>query len=152
VIARVLGRPVAEVQAQVPDLGRIGRGDAWAREEIAELKCTYGSRTDEDLSRVFGRSVAEVQRLSAELGLAKDKAFMRKLRGELATRMPRWSAGEMEILRASYSCESSLDIARRLGRSVKSVVTKAHHMGLVKSTGRLREMGRENVAGRYRGS
>jgi hypothetical protein len=149
VIARVLGRNVAEVQAQVLDLGRVQRGGAWAREEVAELKRIHGSRTDEDLSRVFGRSVAEVQRFSAELGLAKDKAFMRRLHGQQATRMPRWKAEELEVLRRSYAGESNLEIARRLGRSVKSIVSKAHHLGLEKSPERLSKMGCENVASRY---
>jgi len=152
VIARVLGRTVGEVQTQVLDLGRIQRSGAWTREEVVELKRIYGSRIDEDLSRVFGRSVSEVQRLAAELGLAKDKAFLRRLHGEPATRMPRWKAEELEVLKRCYAGESNLEIARRLGRSVKSVVSKAHHLGLEKSPARLSKMGCENVAGRYRSS
>ena len=42
VIARILGRNVDEVQAQIFDLGRIRDGSDWTRAEIA--------RTDEDLS------------------------------------------------------------------------------------------------------
>jgi len=149
VIARILGRTVAEVQAQIMDLGQIERGDDWTRAEIVQLKRIYGSRTDEDLSRVFGRSIDEVRRFSAELGLSKDKRFQRKLRGERATRMPRWKAEELEFLRASYADTANLDIARRLGRSVKSVLAKAQLLGLEKSPDRLRAMGRENVSARY---
>ena len=63
--------------------------------------------------------------------------------------MPRWKAEELAILRQDYAVESNLEIARRLGRSVKSVVSKAHHLALKKSDDRLREMGRENVKVRY---
>ena len=41
-------------------------------------------------------------------------------------------------------------MAQLLGRSVKSVVSKAHDLGLKKSEKRLETMGRENVELRYR--
>ncbi len=149
VIARILGRSVTEVQTQILDLGRLRRVDSWSRAEIAELKRIFGSRTDEDLSLSFGRSVEEIRRFAAENGLSKDKGFMRRLHGAQATRMPRWSAAELEILRTSYPVEANLDLAKRLGRSVKSVVSKAHTLGLKKSAERLQEMGRTNVSVRY---
>lgn len=152
VIARILGRAVADVEARILDLGRIQLGTPWTREEIKEFKRIYGTRTDEDLSRVFGRSIDEVRRLAADHGLCKDKAFMRKVRGAPATRMPRWKDEELELLRAIYPSAPNLDLAKRLGRSVKSVVSKAHLLGLEKSPDRLREMGRENVIARYRSS
>src|SRR6185503_19161575 len=144
-----LGRSVEEVQSQIFDLGRIqGRG-SWKRAEIAELKRIYGTRTDEDLSLIFGRSVEEIRRFSQEHSLSKDKAFVRKLRGEPSTRMPRWKEEELDFLRENYAIQPNLEIARRLGRTVKSVVSKAHHLGMKKSDDRLREMGRENVSSRY---
>jgi len=149
VIARILGRSVEAVQAQILDLGRIQRGGSWARAEIADFKRIFGSRTDEDLARIFGRSEEDVLRLAREHGLKKDKAFVRKLRGELSTRMPRWRPDELDLLRKRYATEPNLEIARELGRSVKSVVSKAHHLGLKKSGDRLREMGRVNVSLRY---
>lgn len=149
VIARVLGRPVQEVTERIFDLGRIKRDDSWPREELAEFKRIYGTRTDEDLSRIFGRSLEEIHTLAEEHALAKDKAFVRKLAGEAATRMPRWRDEELELLRRDYPVQSNLELARSLGRSVKSVVSKAHHLGLKKSTERLRTMGRENVSLRY---
>ena len=152
VIARILGRSEAEVQTQIMDLGRIQRGSDWSRAEIKQLKAIYGSRTDEDLALVFGRSVDEVRRLSAELKLSKDKGFLRKLRGERATRMPRWRNEELDLLRTHYASESNLELARRLRRSVKSVQSKAHQLGLEKSPDRLREMGLRNVSLRHRSS
>jgi DNA-binding NarL/FixJ family response regulator len=65
--------------------------------------------------------------------------------------MPRWNASELEVLRALYPTRSNLEIALELQRSVKSVVSKAHHLGLKKEIERLREMGRENVRLRYNG-
>jgi hypothetical protein len=49
-----------------------------------------------------------------------------------------------------YPKTANLDLAQKLNRSVKSVVSKAHNLGLKKEIERLREMGRENVGMRYR--
>lgn len=149
VIARILGRNVDEVRTQITELGRIKHDGSWTREEVAEFKRIYGTRTDEDLSRIFGRTMTDVQELAARHALAKDKAFVRKISGEASTRMPRWSQEELESLRREYPIQSNLEIARRLNRSVKSVVSKAHNLGLKKSSERLRKMGRENVSLRY---
>ena len=149
VIGRILGRSIVEVNERIFELGRIKRDGSWQREDLAEFKRIYGTRTDEDLSRIFGRSEDEIRRLADEHALAKDKAFVRKLVGEAATRMPRWRDEELDILRRDYPVQSNLELARTLGRSVKSVVSKAHHLGLKKSTERLRIMGRENVSLRY---
>lgn len=150
VIARVLGRRVEEVKKQIIELGRIRRNGLWTRDEVADFKRFYGTRSDEDLARIFGRSLAEIKRLAEEHALAKDKAFVRRMNGEASTRMPRWKPEELELLRREYSLRSNLEIARRLNRSVKSVVSKAHNLGLKKSSERLRMMGRENVSLRYR--
>jgi hypothetical protein len=66
--------------------------------------------------------------------------------------MPRWTEEEIAKLRDMYPGESNLHIAQVLARSVKSIVSKAHNMGLKKDPSRLREMGRENVSLRYRKS
>jgi len=149
VIARILGRPEADVAQQVMELGRIRTDRKWDRADVAELKKIYGTRTDQDLAAIFGRSVESIQEQAERLHLAKDKAFLKKLEGRGASRMPRWSEDEIALLRELYPKHPNLDIAARLGRSVKSVVSKAHHMGLKKDIARLREMGRENVSLRY---
>jgi hypothetical protein len=151
VIARILGREVAEVRAQIEDLGRIQHDGVWTREEVVDFKRIYGTRTDEDLARIFGRGIEAVRRLAEEHKLAKDKAFLRKLDGTTSTRMPRWTEAELEKLRAMYADHANLDIASALDRSVKSVVSKAHNLGLKKDSERLRAMGRENVSLRYSG-
>jgi hypothetical protein len=149
VIAMLLGRTPSEVQVQILELGRIQTNLRWTREEQQRLRRVYGTRSDEDLAAIFGRSVESVQRLARKLCLAKDKAYVRKIAGSGATRMPRWSSAELSVLREIYPHTPNLQIAQRLKRSVKSVVSKAHHLGLKKEPERLREMGRENVRLRY---
>lgn len=149
VIARVLGRTPEEVRKQITELKRLQSARRWTQEEIAELKRLYGRRSDEDVAIIFGRSLESIRKQARRLCLAKDKAFLRKLGGASATSMPRWSADEIERLTELYSSYSNLEIAQILDRSVKSVVSKAHHLGLRKHRARLQEMGRENVSRRY---
>lgn len=65
-------------------------------------------------------------------------------------KMPRWTVKQEALLRRFYADNPNSAVAKRIGRSVKSVVSKAHQMGLRKSKKRLREMGAENVRWRYR--
>lgn len=149
VIARVLQKPVEDVRARILELGRIQKGDVWTRDEVAEFKRIYGTRTDEDMARIFARSLDAIRAQARKHALAKDKAFLRRLKGEQSTRMPRWCENELEHLKNEYPRRSNLEIARMLDRSVKSVVSKAHNLHLKKSSDRLREMGQENVSLRY---
>lgn len=150
VIARILGRPVEEIRLRITELGRIEKSGSWSRREVAEFKKVYGTRTDQDLARIFGRSEEAVARMAKQLSMSKDKAFLRKLNhGQQSVRMPRWTDKELALLRELYPSQPNLAIAKRLGRSVKSVVSKAHNLGLKKSSERLRKMGRENVSLRY---
>jgi len=149
-LARILGRSPEDVERKVADLARVQSTARWSQDEVSSFKRLYGGRTDEDLAIVFGRSVDTVRRLAERLRLAKDKAFLRKLAGAPATRMPRWSRHEIERLKQLYPVLPNLEIAKKLERSVKSVVSKAHYLKLKKEPERLREMGRENVGLRYR--
>ena len=151
-IARVLGRPAADIERQIGRLAAVRRTGRWTSSELHRLKRLFGTRTDEDLARILGRPVEAIRRQAAKLALAKDKAFVRRLEGAPATRMPRWSKEQLELLARLYPTQSNLEIARSLERSVKSVVSKAHQLGLEKSEVRLREMGRENVRRRYTGA
>ncbi|MCP3917188.1 MAG: hypothetical protein GY711_16690 [bacterium] len=149
-IARILRRSPKDVQAHVAVLATVQHGGPWDPVEVAEFKRLYGSRSDEDLALVFGRSLQSIQEEAHQLCIAKDKAFLRKARGgKRASRMPRWREDELAVLRDMYAASSNLAIAKRLSRSVKSVVSKAHSLGLKKDPKRLREMGRENVSYRY---
>lgn len=149
VIASILGRKLDEVRGQIFELGRIRRQGSWSREEKTRLKQMYGRRSDEDLALILSRSVESVRRMAKELHLAKDKAFLKRTRPKQTTRMPRWTPEALEQLRVRYPQESNIELAAYLGRSVKSIVSKAHHLGLKKEVERLRQMGRENVRLRY---
>ena len=149
VIARILGRDESEVRKMVIELGRIQKAGHWTREETLHLKRVYGTRNDGDLAVIFGRDSGTIEQRAEVLCLAKDKAFLKKVNGKGATRMPRWSESELRLLRELYPATSNLVIAQRLNRSVKSIVSKAHHAGLKKDLERLREMGRQNVSLRY---
>lgn len=150
IIARIFGRAPADVAAQIEKFDDVQTDGDWAQEELADLKRLYGTRTDRNIARIFGRSEASVTAKATELCLAKDKAFVRKLSGEEATtRMPRWTAEEIEKLKGMYANFSNLEIAQALNRSVKSVVSKAHIIGLKKDPKRLQDMGRQNVSLRY---
>lgn len=151
VISLILGREEPEVREQIQELGRIQQSGRWSRDEVALLKRVYGTRTDDDLAVIFGRSVESIKRTATKLALAKDKAFVRRMSGTPTTRMPRWSDEEQDQLREMYPAMSNLEIAHALNRSVKSVVSKAHNLGLKKDPSRLRQMGRENVSLRYKG-
>jgi hypothetical protein len=149
VISRILGRPELQVEEKIIELGRIQTTQRWSRQETIRFKRIYGTRSDDDLAKIFGRTLEQVTKHAEKLCLAKDKAFLKKVAGKGATRMPRWSTAELDTLRELYPSTSNLDIAQRLGRSVKSIVSKAHHVGLKKDLDRLREMGRQNVSLRY---
>ena len=149
-IALRLARSKEDVQARIAELARVKRRGPWSGEELAELKRLYGSRTDEDLALIFGRRLRDVRRKAGELCMAKDKAFLRRRgNGRGPTRMPRWKPEELQTLQRLYPRHSNLEIAQRLNRSVKSVVSKAYHMQLKKDPARLIEMGKQNVQKRY---
>lgn len=150
-IARILARSEEDVNKQIVELARIRKAGPWSQQDLGLLKRIFGTRSDEDLAILFGRRIEEVQKEGETLCLGKDKAYLRrKSGGRQASRMPRWRAEELEILAEHYPSSSNLEIAHKLGRSVKSVVSKAHHLGLRKDPSRLREMGRQNVSLRYR--
>lgn len=150
-IARILARSEEDVNGQVAELARHRAIGPWTQDDLGILKRIFGTRSDEDLSILFGRRMEDVRVRAVELCLGKDKAFLRRRSGgKQITRMPRWQEEELEVLAQLYPARSNLEIAKRLGRSVKSVVSKAHHLGLRKDESRLREMGRQNVSLRYR--
>lgn len=57
---------------------------------------------------------------------------------------------EVDLLTRLYPDLPNDEIAAHLGRSASSVASKAHLMGLHKSSARLGEMGRRNALARHR--
>lgn len=109
------------------------------RDDTREFKRVYGTSRDRDLAEQFGISISQVKRLAVQLHLGKDKKRFP------CERMPRWTSEEVELLRSFYGYSSNDDVARKLKRTIKSVVAKAHNLGLKKHPERLQEMGRQNV-------
>lgn len=153
-LARMLGRTVEDLESKLVELATSLTGAPLSGPELILFKRQYGTRSDEDLAIIFGRTLDRILAEAGRLCLSKDKAYMRrKTSGSERTRMPRWTEPELQVLRQLYPGESNLQIAQQLGRSVKSVVSKAHNLGLKKDKARLEEMGRQNVRLRYdRGS
>lgn len=149
VMARRLRRTPGEVELRIRLLQGEVREHPWTSEERQRLKRDYGSRPDRDLSLILGQPVAAIRRMAEELRLAKDKTFLHRAEGVEHVRMPRWTEEQVTLLRELYPSRGNEEIARILGRSAKSVVSKANDLELKKSRERLREMGRENVRIRH---
>lgn len=150
IIGRIIGRSPAAVESRLVELATSLQDHALTVDEVVRFKRFYGTRSDEDLSIIFGRRLQVIRDLGKQLCLSKDKVFLRRASGgEAKTKMPRWTAVELDRLRELYPAMSNLDIAQELGRSVKSVVSKAHNLRLKKDKARLQQMGRQNVRLRY---
>jgi hypothetical protein len=148
-ISRALRVPEDLVQARLEALKAARSSRPWTHAEDRLLVEVYGHRHDEGLSLLFTRPVEDVQQRAKELAVAKDKAYRRAEFGASSTRMPRWTEEQYRILREMYPTFSNLEIARRIGRSLKSVTSTGHKLGLKKSEERMREMGKENIRHRY---
>lgn len=61
----------------------------------------------------------------------------------------KWSPSEITQLRRLYAKHSNQEIARRLGRSLSSVISQAFKLRLKKAPERLVRMGKENIAHRW---
>lgn len=149
VISKILRRSEQEIERKIQDLRGAVTQRPWTSDDLQLLKRYYGTRKDADVSVILGRPLERIQEKAGELCLAKDKAYQRRIGKAGKVKMPRWTAEEVAILTEMYPEHQNLDIARRLDRSVKSVVSKASDLGLHKSPERLRQMGRENVQSRY---
>lgn len=144
-IARRLGRKLNDVQKKAESLRAVKKSGSWDLNEINLLKQIYGTRTNKDLEIILSRSESSIQRKARILCLSKDKVFLKRSKGK-PFRMPRWTQEEVDQLRKLFSELPNLDLAKKMNRSIKSVVSKAHDLGLKKKKSRLRTMGRENVA------
>lgn len=108
-------------------------------EDLKEFKRIYGTSRDRDLAAQFGLTIEQVQERADEMCLGKDKKRFP------CHRMPRWSQEEEQRLRDLYPEMPNADIAAELGRTVKSIVSKANKLRLKKDPKRLEDMGRDNV-------
>lgn len=114
--------------------------DGWTPDAIKALRRSYGNTDNAALAEQLCVSLEELERKAAEFALSKDK---RTFKGRP---MPRWTPTQIEEFVRLYPKLSNIELALRIGRSTKAIVSKAHAMKLKKSEERLEEMGRENVS------
>lgn len=155
-IAMILGRTPEDVRAKLEELANQPKRGDWSHDEIKALKTFYGWRDDHALVVILQRTIEEIRAAAAQHRLSKDKAFLRRRAGEnvrAASRMPRWTPEQEKQLVELYPNLSNLQLAAQLGRSVKSIMSKANELKLKKSKELREAVGRRNVGVRYgRGS
>lgn len=110
---------------------------AWSTERVRELRRSYGSNDSEELAKQLDVSVRELEKKARELALAKNK---HRFKGNT---MPRWTADELETLGREYATTPSIELARKLNRSLKSVNSRARMLGLRKDVEYLSRVARE---------
>lgn len=148
--ARILKRPVLEVERKIKSFETEVKERPWTRESLATIKKFYGSRTNIDLELILGMPAKQIEDQAAKLSMAKDKKFSSSTIGVSAgTNMPRWTAEDVETLKRMHGTASNSEIAQHLGRTTKSITSKANALGLYKTAEHLRQMGRDNVDWRY---
>ncbi len=121
----------------------------WTIPETKKLRKIYGSKTKKDLVRILGRSIVSIESQAKRWQLAKDKVFVKRHFGAGVYKMPNWTSEEFKLLRKIYKDLPNLEVARRLQRSIGSVVSQANQLGLYKSAKRIKGMGQENIRGRW---
>lgn len=150
-IAALLGRQVADVTRRANALRAARRSSPWTHEEDLLLKRIYGTRKTRDLEVCLQRATADLEQRAFHLCLHKDKRFLRGVVPEGdGVRAPRWTEAEIAQLRSLYPDRDNLEIARAMGRSVISVANKAWQLGLHKGRKARQQIGRANVAFRFR--
>ena len=148
--ARIFKRPVLEIERKIKSFGTEVKERPWTRDSLATIKKLYGSRTNIDLELILGMPARHIKEKAVELSMAKDKKFSSSSIGDSAgTNMPRWTAEDVETLKRMHGTASNSDIAKHLGRTTKSITSKANALSLYKTPEHLRQMGRDNVDWRY---
>lgn len=143
-VARSLRIPLAQLDEEVARRRREPHVGDWSPDEDALLKIVYGTRTQDALEVVFQRRSEDIEARAAGFTLKKDKRFMaRAFVG--STVMPRWTDAEVARLRVEYPHKSNVELARMFGKSAKSVVSKAHALGLSKTRQHRARMSALNV-------
>ncbi|MCB9880726.1 MAG: hypothetical protein H6832_18335 [Planctomycetes bacterium] len=178
-MALVLARTEDAIVAQLHAWHARRRSGRWAARDLQFLKDFGSKRPLWALELVTGRTAKVLEKRCLELCLGIDRTLVEVplpgiapdapvsgsdagpdraeverertvvLSPARSRRMPRWSTADIERLRVLYPVRANLEVARMLGRSLKSVRAKAGQLGLRKTKDRLEAMGRENVRVRY---
>lgn len=97
----------------------------WTLYEIDELRERYPTTDTRQIARDMGRSITGVQRKAQDLGL-------RKVVPQRGGSFRRWSDEDLEFLREHYATMITDALAKKLGRSVRTVYAMAAELGLRK--------------------
>ena len=97
----------------------------WTLYEIDELRERYPTTDTRQIARDMGRSITGVQRKAQYLGL-------RKVVPQRGGSFRRWSDEDLEFLREHYATMITDTLAKKLGRSVRTVYSTAAELGLRK--------------------
>lgn len=97
----------------------------WTLYEIDELRERYPTTDTRQIARDMGRSITGVQRKAQDLGL-------RKVVPQRGGSFRRWSDEDLEFLREHYATMITDTLAKKLGRSVRTVYSTAAELGLRK--------------------
>lgn len=97
----------------------------WTLYEIDELRERYPTTDTRQIARDMGRSITGVQRKAQDLGL-------RKVVPQRGGSFRRWSDEDLEFLREHYATMITDTLAKKLGRSVRTVYATAAELGLRK--------------------
>lgn len=97
----------------------------WTLYEIDELRERYPTTDTRQIARDMERSTTSVQRKAQDLGL-------RKIVPRRGASFRRWSDEDLEFLRTHYATMITDTLAKKLGRSVRTVYATAAELGLRK--------------------
>lgn len=97
----------------------------WTLYEIDELRERYPTTDTRQIARDMERSTTSVQRKAQDLGL-------RKIVPQRGASFRRWSDEDLEFLRTHYATMITDTLAKKLGRSVRTVYATAAELGLRK--------------------
>lgn len=147
--ARIFKRTEQEIERKIESFRAEISERPWSREALVDLKRLYGSRSNYDMSLILGMPEAQIEAKALELCLAKDKKFVSGSVDNVPTKMPRWTEEDVETLKRMHGTASNSQIAKLLGRTTKSITSKANSFGLKKTSDHLRKMGKDNVQWRY---
>lgn len=143
-LARVLCVPLVALEAKLDALRPLVHPHAWTPSEDQDLRRLYGTRTDAVLSLLLQHPEEDVRERARLLTLAKDKAWLRNQTGEGSTRMPHWTAAELNELQTLYATTDNTALAVKYGRTKKAIASAGNRLGLCKSEEHLRHMGAAN--------
>lgn len=105
-------------------------GRFWSDAELEFLHRFYRAQGSDVVGRVLGRSPNSVRLRARKEGLTKSYALREPVTSVGSNPYKVWSVADIEFLYSHMGKLKVADVARALGRSTSSVVSKCHELGL----------------------